>query len=108
MSESVIVKMRLDSQLSELQQRLDRIKRDLAEPLSPDASEQAVETADDVVQEGEASLIAQEIASTRRAMERLANGSYGQCIRCGATIAAARLAARPEAALCVDCASSGM
>jgi RNA polymerase-binding transcription factor len=44
-----------------------------------------------------------EVAAARR---RLAAGTYGVCERCGATIAAARLAARPVARTCVGCAGS--
>ncbi len=42
----------------------------------------------------------QQIAAARRA---LAAGSYGTCGDCGAEIPAARLEARPEATLCIDC-----
>jgi RNA polymerase-binding protein DksA len=38
------------------------------------------------------------------ALERIADGTYGVCQNCGRPIAPARLAARPTATLCVDCA----
>ncbi len=38
------------------------------------------------------------------AFARLDAGSYGLCLNCGAPIAPGRLAARPEAELCIDCA----
>jgi DnaK suppressor protein len=38
------------------------------------------------------------------ALERLVDGSYGTCERCGEPIAAARLEARPTARTCVTCA----
>jgi DnaK suppressor protein len=38
------------------------------------------------------------------ALARLDQGSYGVCQRCGQTIPAGRLAARPSAATCVACA----
>jgi RNA polymerase-binding protein DksA len=41
------------------------------------------------------------------AIERLADGSYGVCERCGQPIAAARLAARPTATTCITCAARG-
>ena len=37
---------------------------------------------------------------------RLADGVYGRCERCGRPIADARLAARPVARTCIDCASA--
>jgi RNA polymerase-binding transcription factor DksA len=41
----------------------------------------------------------------QRALRRIEQGSYGECVRCGDQIAPNRLEARPEAALCFDCAS---
>lgn len=38
------------------------------------------------------------------AAQRLAEGTDGRCESCGAPIAPARLAARPEATTCIDCA----
>jgi RNA polymerase-binding protein DksA len=98
-------KVRLEAQLAELQERQERIARDLAEPLNPDSSEQAVEMEDDVSLRGQAALIAREIASVKRALTRIENGTYGECVRCGTEIAPKRLQARPEAALCFECAS---
>jgi DnaK suppressor protein len=37
------------------------------------------------------------------ALERIDDGTYGQCARCARSIASKRLAALPEAALCVSC-----
>lgn len=44
------------------------------------------------------------LAAVDRALERIPAGSYGRCLRCGGTIAAERLQARPEAEHCIDCA----
>jgi RNA polymerase-binding transcription factor DksA len=41
------------------------------------------------------------------ALDRLREGSYGRCERCGRPIAAGRLAARPAARTCIACAASG-
>ena len=38
------------------------------------------------------------------AIRRLEAGTYGVCQRCGQAIAPARLEARPDATLCIDCA----
>lgn len=40
------------------------------------------------------------------AVERLDAGTYGRCERCGTTIPAERLAARPTARRCVPCAAA--
>lgn len=39
------------------------------------------------------------------ALDRLAQGEYGKCLRCGADIAPGRLEALPESELCIRCAS---
>jgi DnaK suppressor protein len=44
------------------------------------------------------------LAAVDRALERMAEGSYGVCLRCGGPIATARLDARPDAEHCIDCA----
>jgi DnaK suppressor protein len=37
------------------------------------------------------------------ALQRIANGSYGQCTDCGVTIPTNRLLAAPEASRCIHC-----
>ena len=44
------------------------------------------------------------LAETEEAIARLNAGTYGICVLCGREIAAARLDARPVAALCIECA----
>jgi DnaK suppressor protein len=51
-------------------------------------------------------LLSQErayLAELERAADRVADGTYGVCTRCGAAIAPERLAARPAARTCVQC-----
>ena len=98
---------RLEGMLAELEGRRRRIDQDLDDPLDPDSSERATQIEDDVSLEGEAGLVAREIASVKRALARIEDGSYGTCVRCGEEIAPARLEARPEAALCINCARAG-
>ncbi|QZH75782.1 MAG: TraR/DksA family transcriptional regulator [Erythrobacter sp.] len=107
MIDTAKAKATLEAQLAELQGRLQHIEDDLDEPHDPDSSERAVQMADDESLEGQARLVARELASTRRALERIATGEYGYCVQCGDEIAAGRLEARPEAALCITCASKG-
>ncbi len=40
-----------------------------------------------------------------RALERLADGSYGLCLRCGRPIPVERLQVRPAAVACAECAA---
>ncbi|MBA3489949.1 MAG: TraR/DksA C4-type zinc finger protein [Longispora sp.] len=56
--------------------------------------------------EQEISLIhsmAERVAQLERALERLDEGGYGNCERCGNPIPVERLAAFPSATLCVTC-----
>jgi DnaK suppressor protein len=50
-----------------------------------------------------ANNILERINQVERAMERLDEGSYGWCERCGNAIPVERLAAFPSATLCVSC-----
>lgn len=45
------------------------------------------------------------LAEVEAAMQRLDDGTYGLCERCGQPIAGARLEARPAARTCIRCAS---
>jgi RNA polymerase-binding protein DksA len=97
-------KARLESALAEMEGRLTNIARDLDEPPNPDWDEFAIEQEDDEALEHQGALVEKEIASVKRALGRIEDGTYGTCVRCGEQIAPDRLEARPEAALCIDCA----
>lgn len=45
----------------------------------------------------------QELAAIDAALARIAAGTYGQCMDCGADITPQRLQVAPEAARCIDC-----
>lgn len=47
-----------------------------------------------------------EIADIDAALQRIIDGSYGECRRCHQAIARARLEALPETSLCVGCAAA--
>ncbi|MFP5329849.1 MAG: TraR/DksA family transcriptional regulator [Alphaproteobacteria bacterium] len=108
MHDTETLKRRLESQLDELEARQARIAGELSEPPSRDWEEQAIEREDDDALQGEGIIVSREIASIRRALARIDDGSYGVCVRCGEDIAPARLEARPEAALCIQCARAAM
>jgi DnaK suppressor protein len=50
-----------------------------------------------------ANNILERITQVERAIDRLAEGNYGNCERCGTAIPVERLAAFPSATLCVSC-----
>ena len=60
---------------------------------------------------GEAEALAGELrdalGEVEAAIERLHDGTYGSCARCGQAISPARLEAMPAARLCISCASKG-
>lgn len=107
MENTAPIKAKLEAQLNELESRLKRIERDLDEPHDPDSGERAVQMEDDDSLEGQARLVTREIASTKRALDRIEAGEFGSCVQCGEDISEGRLAARPEAALCIACAKRG-
>lgn len=45
----------------------------------------------------------QQLARIKAALSRIAQGTYGECLRCGEPIDPARLQIKPEATLCRDC-----
>ena len=47
--------------------------------------------------------ISASIDAINRALEKVADGSYGTCDRCGETIGSARIKALPATAHCIDC-----
>jgi RNA polymerase-binding protein DksA len=43
------------------------------------------------------------LGAVRQALERIENGTFGTCVRCGKQIAEERLEAIPYATRCIDC-----
>lgn len=102
------IKAVLETRRTELiarRERLARHTRHRDEPLPPDFAEQAVE-----LENGE-TLVAldrevhSELRQIERALRRLEDGLYGECVECGDPISQQRLAALPYTSLCIDCAS---
>lgn len=46
------------------------------------------------------------LGDVERALQRMDDGEYGICERCGREISASRMEARPMSVLCVDCAAA--
>lgn len=107
MTDTAAAKARLEAQLAELKDRLARLETELDEEAEKDWAERANQLEDEETAEGQAALIKHSIASTERALDRIAAGIYGECAQCGAQISAGRLEARPEASLCIVCAKKG-
>jgi DnaK suppressor protein len=109
-----------EEQRSELETRLQELRRELEERLASTAAQ--VKPVDLGLPIGRLSRVdamqAQELARSQRrrdevqlqltkaALSRLRQGIYGECIRCEEPIGFERLAASPEVALCRACKES--
>lgn len=69
-----------------------------------EGTSQAVER---IAQVSAAKSLAAKLRDVERALEKLGEGTYGSCDRCGTVIPADRLEAIPWAVLCVGCATAG-
>lgn len=96
-------KARLLARKAELRARLVRIEDELDDPVSPDIEERSVERQGDEVLEAMGGAGVAELRGIDAALDRIAQGRYGLCARCGEPIAEARLEAVPHAALCQEC-----
>ena len=91
---------------AELVATLDRIEDALDDEPPKDWEDRASERQGDEVLEA---LGATELAEVRQidaALTRIAEGTYGTCVRCGEAISDARLAVLPATPLCRDCAAA--
>jgi len=68
-----------------------------------DGTTEAVER---INQTGTARHIAAMLGDVERALDKLDDGTYGVCDRCGSSIGEERLAARPWSVLCLSCSAS--
>ena len=98
-------KKALEARMAELTGRLNDIEDELDQPVPKDWEEAAQEREDDEVLEsmGEASL--HEVEMIRAALDRVAQGTYGECVKCGEVISEERLDAVPATPFCRDCAA---
>ena len=97
-------KARLERRLHELEHRLDDIEHDLDAPAPADFEERATEREGDEVLEELGSTGLSEIRMIKAALDRIEEGTYGECAACGEWIAAERLDAVPHASRCRGCA----
>jgi RNA polymerase-binding protein DksA len=66
-----------------------------------DAATETFEREKDLAIEGSLKLLLEQVNA---ALEKIDNGTYGQCDRCHKPIATGRLEALPYATLCIECA----
>jgi DnaK suppressor protein len=101
------LKERLDELVEEQQRYSDSITLAQRERLSDTAGDDQVDSGSKTVEHEHevavADSLSERIRQVSHALERLDEGSYGFCERCGKPIPAARLAAFPSATLDVGC-----
>jgi RNA polymerase-binding transcription factor DksA len=94
----------LRSRLEELEARLHGIEEELDSHTERDWEEIAVEREVDEVLEGMGQAGLAEMEAIRAALARVADDSYGFCVRCGAPISEERLDVLPATPFCRTCA----
>jgi RNA polymerase-binding protein DksA len=93
----------LKARLSELRTHLAKVDRELHKRLSADSEDQAIELENQealaVIEKTETT----EIHQIEAALNRISEGTYGTCAKCGEPIDPKRLKALPTAATCISC-----
>jgi RNA polymerase-binding transcription factor DksA len=97
-------KATLEKRLIEPGERLEAIEEELDSHQNRDWEDLATEREGDEVLEATGNAGKVEITQIRAALARIADGSYGACVRCGEPIAEARLDLLPWTPHCRNCA----
>jgi DnaK suppressor protein len=98
-------KQQITARIKELTAHMRKISDDLDQPLPADLEDQAIDLEDDEVLSGIGRANQHEVRLLNDALKRIADGSYGICLKCGDDISPARLDAVPYAVLCRTCAA---
>ena len=97
----------LQDKRDQIHRRLRKIQADIRredDPLDKDPEDQAIELENDEVLNRLEPSTRQELADILAALERMEEGTYGQCVECGTEISTSRLKAIPHALRCIECA----
>ncbi|MEY3960512.1 MAG: transcriptional regulator, TraR/DksA family [Pseudomonadota bacterium] len=98
-------KAQLETRLAELQARIDGIENELDSHNSPDWEELATEREGDEVLEDLGTAGQLEMRQIAAALQRIDEGDYGVCTKCGAEISEERLDLLPQTPFCRSCAA---
>ena len=99
------IKKQLTERLQALGAQVEEMENELRKPRSADWEEQATEVeGDEVLGTLEGSLLA-EIEDIEKALQRIEDGTYGECATCGEDIGDRRLEALTYANQCINCAT---
>ena len=100
------LRQQLRQRLAHLEGRLDTVEHDRrrdTNTLDPDWEEQATVRQNDEVLDELAEAERLQARAIRAALQRIEDGSYGQCVTCGEPIDPRRLEALPYATQCIAC-----
>ena len=106
MDEYQSLRQQLMQRLAHIEGRLDTVEKDRrrgTNTLDPDWEEQATVRQNDEVLDELAEEERLQARAIRAALQRIADGSYGQCVTCGKPIDPRRLEALPYATQCIAC-----
>lgn len=95
---------RLRDRMRELDKRLSEVETELDQPAPADSEDRASEREGDEVLEGLGNAGLAEIRMIEAALDRIRDGTFGECVTCGEPISEERLEAVPHAARCRKCA----
>ncbi|WP_157020364.1 TraR/DksA family transcriptional regulator [Mesorhizobium xinjiangense] len=99
-------KTQLKKRLAELDVRLKDIEDQLDDAPNPDWGENAAEHEGDEVLESLGSSGLAEYRGIKAALQRIKDGTYGVCVKCGEDISPERLDLLPHTPFCKDCAKA--
>ena len=98
---------RLKARKQELEIRIGKISDDIRHvnhPVEADSAEAVVDHENDEVIDALGNAAVEELTEVNRALQRIADGDYGTCERCGIAISEQRLEVVPNALECRTCA----
>ena len=103
MTDTAKLARQLTARLAELGGNIAVIEKALRAPLDADFAEQAAELESQDALGGIEASHREEARAIEAALQRIAEGNYGLCSRCGREIPEKRLEALPTATTCVVC-----
>ena len=103
MNEHEEIAKALKARLSELRTHLAKVGQELQKLLPADSEDQAIELENQEALEVIEKTETTEIHQIEAALNRISDGTYGTCAKCGGPIDPRRLKALPTAATCVSC-----
>jgi len=99
------IKAQLIERKQKLAELLGKIEKSARRKLEKDSEQQAIDRENEEVLTSLDDSLNEEFEEITNALNKLKQGTYGNCDKCGREIALKRLEAIPYANLCINCAS---